>query len=189
MPDDPSDNPRGDLLLGAARIFAGWYQIVVCSDPDGFRDEDNWTEEAVRRGFAGGPTYRMIGTDADLNDHWVELVASVTPPDLDAWDRVICCYLFCTDGHVGVGSVIERAPSIPATIPPGDYSIYAAARNLGVDRQVLGEDRDISDAELATRKDIEWYRIFLIPGVPEREGRLKDSISARDLAGTGPATH
>jgi len=65
-----------DQLLGAARVFASHYQIVVCDDPARtITDDENWDREKAAQGFAGAPTFRMVGTDADLNDHWVELVA------------------------------------------------------------------------------------------------------------------
>jgi hypothetical protein len=72
-------------------------------------------------------------------------------------------------------SVISDAPAISAEIGKGDYAAYIAGQNLGVDQLSLGEDGQLTDAELAARKDLEWYRIFVVPGVPHREGRLKDT--------------
>jgi hypothetical protein len=62
-------------------VFASNYQIVVCDDPARtIGDDENWNGEKVSQGFAGAPTFRMVGTEADLNDHWVELVAASQPP-------------------------------------------------------------------------------------------------------------
>ena len=165
-----------EIRIGAARLFASHYQIVVCDDPfRPLRDDENWNDEAVRRGFAGAPEFRVIGTEADLNDHWIELYASDEPPPLDAWQRVTCVHFRSSTGQVHVMSVIDSVPAISAEIGKGDYAAYIAGQNLGIDQLSLGEDGQLTDAELAARKDLEWYRIFVVPGVPHREGRLKDT--------------
>jgi hypothetical protein len=69
-------------------------------------------------------------------------------------------------------SLIDQVPPISAEIARGDYAVYVAGQNLGIDQHSLGEDKELSDAEIAARKDLEWYRIFLVPGLPGREGRL-----------------
>jgi hypothetical protein len=38
----------------------------------------------------------------------------------------------------------------------------------------LGEEGETSDEELAGRKDVQWHRIFVVPGAPREEGRIKD---------------
>lgn len=162
-------------LLGAARIFASNYQIVVCDDPSRpLEDEENWDAEKSKRGFAGVPTFRMIGTEADLNDHWVELVSSDQPPSLDEWQRITCVHFHCGSGQIHVMSVIDRDPSFSVEIEPGEYAIYAAGQNLGTDQLSLGETAKLSDSEIAERRDIEWYRLFLVPGQPDFEGRVVD---------------
>jgi hypothetical protein len=72
----------------------------------------------------------MIGTEADLNDHWM--------------------------------SVIDNVPVISAEIGKGDYAAYIAGQNLGFDQLSLGEDGKLTDAELAARKDLEWYRTLVM---------------------------
>jgi hypothetical protein len=68
-------------LLGAARIFAIHYQLGVCDDPSRpLADEENWTRGRMLQGIAGAPAFRMVGTEADLNDPWIELYASDQPP-------------------------------------------------------------------------------------------------------------
>ncbi|WP_210345237.1 competence protein ComJ [Bradyrhizobium sp. CCBAU 53340] len=162
-------------LLGAARAFASHYQIVVCDDPfTPLVDDENWDAEKTKRGFAGLPAFRMIGTEADLNDHWVELVSSDRPPSSDEWQRITCVHFHSGSGRIHVMSVIDNDPPISADIERGDYAVYAAAQNLGIDQSSLGESGKFSDAEIAERRDIEWYRLFLVPGKPEFEGRVVD---------------
>jgi hypothetical protein len=165
----------GEGLLGAARIFASHYQLVVCDDPSRpLADEENWTREKTLQGFAGAPAFRMVGTEADLNDHWIELYALDQPPRFDEWQRVTCVHFRCSSGKVHVMSVIDQQAAIAADIASGDYAVYVAGQNLGIDQRSKGETARLTDAELAARKDVEWYRIFLVPGIPSRVGRLKD---------------
>jgi hypothetical protein len=165
-----------EVQLGAARLFASHYQIVVCDDPlRSVTEEENWAAAKTRQGFAGAPCFRMIGTEADLNDHWIELYTADEPPRLDDWQRVTCAHFQSSTGEVHIISVIDHVPVISADIAEGDYALYVAGQNLGVDQLRLGEDNRLSDAELAIRKDLEWYRLFLVPGAPAREGRLKDA--------------
>jgi hypothetical protein len=164
-----------EVLLGAARIFASHYQIVVCDDPwRPLADEENWTAEKTLQGFAGAPCFRMVGTEADLNDHWIELYASDQPPLFDEWPRVTCVHFWCSTGKVCVMSVIDQEAPVAADIPEGDYAVYVAGKNLGIDLHSKGENVRLTDEELAARKDLEWYRIFLVSGIPSRVGRLKD---------------
>ena len=69
--------------------------------------------------------------------------------------------------------------ALPADIAPGDYALYVAAQNLGVDQLSLGEEGELSDAEFADRKDLEWYRLFLVPGQPAEEGFIVDRPTLR----------
>jgi len=168
-------------LLGAARLFASHYQIVICDDPRKIgSDFANWKDDKGNRGFAGSPTFRSVGTEADLNDHWVELVLSDEPPDLEEWQRVTCVDFRSDSGAVSVMSVIDDVPPISATIGQGEYTAFVAAQNVGVDQLSLAEEHELSDAELAARKDLEWYRIFLVAGKPQTVGRIVDRTDAAD---------
>lgn len=164
--------------LGSARIFASHYQLVICDDLNKFiNDNDNWNDDKVAHGFAGMPSFRMVGTEADLNDHWVELVLSQTPPNIEEWQRITCVDFSTQNGNVYIMSVVDSEPPIAVKVEPGKYSAYFAAQNLGIDQLSLGElsddtNAELSDKELATRKDIEWYRIYLIPGPPKQRGYL-----------------
>jgi hypothetical protein len=164
-----------DQLLGAARIFANHYQLVVCDDPTrSLGDDENWNDEKHFRGFAGAPRFRMVGTEADQNDHWVELVAANLPPDSDEWQRITCVHFQSTTGMIHVMSVTDNQPTISAEIEPGDYAVYFAAQNLGIDPLMFGNDHPLTDAEISRRKDAEWYRLFLVSGKPATEGRIID---------------
>jgi len=116
----------------------------------------------------------MIGTEADLNDHWVELVSSDLPPSSEEWQRITCVHFHSGSGRIHVMSVIDHDPTFSAEVECGDYAVYAAAQNLGIDQLSLGETAKLSDAEIAARRDIEWYRLFLVAGKPEVEGRVVD---------------
>jgi hypothetical protein len=163
-------------VVAASRIFASHYQIAVCDDPNRtITDDENWDDQKYATGFAGGISFRMVGTEADLNDHWVELDVADQPPDFEEWDRVTCVHLRSETGRIHIMSVVDDRPRMSVEVEPGDYSIYVAGQNLGVDLLSLGDDSRLSDEQLAARKDLEWYRVFVVPGAPKREGRLKDS--------------
>lgn len=161
----------------AARIFASHYQIVICDDPAAFTEETTWGDDDVERGFAGNPHYRMVGTEADLNDHWVEVQLCADPPPFDPWERVTCVSVLCSTGKLHVMSVIDAEPPITIDVPVGTYSAYVAGCNLGIDQGSLGEEKELTDEQLAQRKDLEWYRVFIVPGEPSQVGRLKDEPS------------
>ena len=160
--------------ITGARLFASHYQIVVCDDPFAFTEESNWNAADTSRGFAGNEHFRMIGTEADLNDHWVELVSAGAAPTDERWHRITCVGLRCDSGAVHVMSVVDEEPAMTIEVPVGDYSVYVAGCNLGVDQLSLGEDTELSDEEYSQRKDLEWYRIFVVPGAPVQTGRIKD---------------
>lgn len=155
-------------------IFASHYQFVVCDDPGGtFSDDENWDDAKFQQGFAGAARFRMIGTEADGNEHWLEVVTADELPDFDHWDRVTCVPFTCATGCVHITSVVADKPFGSARLAPGVYSLYAACRNPGVDQFSLGEDGRLSAEALALRKDLEWYRVYIVPGEPDTVGRLK----------------
>lgn len=177
-----------DKLLGAARIFASHYQLVICEDPQRMiSDYENWNDEKFARGYAGAAAFRMVRTEAHLNDHWVELVQSNAQPDPEEWQRVTCVDFVTVSGNLHVMSVIDDKPSISATVEPGEYAVYFAAQNLGVDPLSLGElkeknDDQLTDEEFALRKDFEWYRLFVVRGRPTRCGRIIDRQLRGDIS-------
>jgi hypothetical protein len=159
----------------AGRIFASHYQIVICDDPSrGLPDDIGWDDAAISRGVAGDAQTLAFITEADGNDHWVELCVSSAPPDIAEWQRVLVAPFRSRTGRVCIMSVIDDVPVLTAPIEPGDYGVYVAAQNLGVDLNALGAAGVLSDSELAVRRDLEWYRVFIVPGAPPTVGRLKD---------------
>jgi hypothetical protein len=106
-----------ETLLGAARLFASYYQIVICDDPTRIvSDDENWSDKKMECGFAGSANFRLIGTEADLNVHWIELFASDEPPRIEDWQRVTCTHFRSSNGKVHVMSVIDNDPPISAEI-------------------------------------------------------------------------
>ena len=136
-------------------------------------DEENWNDEKMAQGFAGAPSFRMIGTEAHLNDHWVELYASDQAPRLDDWQRVTCAHFRSSTGKVHVMSLIDQIPPISAEIGEETMPCYVAGQNLGIDQLSLGEDKKLSDAEIAACKDAEWYRIFWFRAYPVEKDVLR----------------
>jgi hypothetical protein len=163
-----------EVLLGAARLFASHYQFVVCDDPlITISDDWNWNSRKTSEGFAGGPRFRMIGTEADSNDHWIELVASDSPPNFAKWQRITCAHFHTSSGDIHVMSIIDGQPAISVHVEPGDYGLYIAGQNLGIDQRSLGKVDGFSDTDVTAA---EWYRVFLVSGKPEKQGRLKDGV-------------
>lgn len=104
---------------GECVLFASHYQLVICDDWASVPDEVTWRDGGVERGFAGNAHFRVVGTEADLNDHWVEVVRADAPPALSSWDRVTCVSLQCSTGRVHVMSVIDDEPRITLKVPKG----------------------------------------------------------------------
>ena len=160
----------------AGRLFASNYQMMICESLDRvIAENENWDDEKISQGFAGGISCRLEGTEADLNDHWVELLSSGQPPELSEWQRVTCVSFRSETGQLLLMSVIDDAALLEMAIGKGDFSIYVAGQNFGVDQLSLGEEKEISDSELSLRKDLEWYSVYVVPGLPEREGRIRDA--------------
>jgi len=158
------------------RVFACHYQLMITDDPTrSVSDDENWDDSKIAQGYAGDVSCRLVGTEADLNDHWIELCPTNTPPIFGEWQRVTCVHFRSKTGLLNVMSVVDAEPALSIQVDVGDYSIYVAGKNLGVDLLSLGEDVDLSDSELAARKDLEWYKIFVVPGRPTEQGRLKDA--------------
>lgn len=159
--------------LGEGRVFASHYQILICDDPTYIlQDEENWDDSRSKAGFAGNDHFRMVGTHGDGNDHWVELVAANQSPDLTAWDCVVCVPFVTRTGRIHIASVIDANPVISAELPGGEYALYVACKNPGIDQMSLGENDELTDTELAEREDVERYRVYVVYGRPARTGML-----------------
>jgi hypothetical protein len=77
-------------------------------------------------------------------------------------------------GSLLVASVIDDEPKVSVHVGVGDFSVYVAGQNLGVDLRSFPEEGELTDEAISARRDLEWYQIFVVPGIPEREGRIKD---------------
>lgn len=161
-------------IIAATRIFTSHYQLAICDDTMAFTEESNWGGSDSEQGFAGNDRFRMVGTEADLNDYWVEVAIANEPPNLDPWQRVTCVSLSCSTGQIHIMSMTDSKPPISLNLPKGDYSVFVAGCNIGIDQISLGKDSKVTEDQLATRKDLEWYRIFIVPGKPIQQGRIKD---------------
>ena len=161
----------------SGRIFASHYQILVCDDPLApFNvDTENWDDRARSSGFAGNKRFRVLGTEADLNDHWVEISEAESPPLEHEWERITCTDFESTTGMAHVMSVVDDGPVISISIDRGSYVLYFAGNNMGVDQLSLKEEHELTDSQLAARNDVEHYRIYLVKGMPDKIGRIKDS--------------
>ena len=169
----PTD--RSKSTMNAGRVFASHYQFIVCDDPTRPIPADvDWSDEARKRGFVGSAQKLFVATEADSNDHWVELTLASQPPDLTSWQRITAAPLRVATGAVHVLSVIDTEPRLTLNVPPGDYTVYIAGQNIGVDRSALGEEGEISDEQLRLRRDLEWYRLFIVPAT-YLAGRVKDA--------------
>lgn len=163
--------------LGSSRIFDSNYQLMITdSMTHGITEDINWDDEKVERGHAGDQCTLLIGTEADLNDHWVELYQTDIKPNFDEYQRVLCLHFSSKTGKVLVSSVIDDEPSIEADIGIGEYTIYFAGNNLGVDQLSLGEESELTDYELRDRLDLERYSIFIVPRKPSIEGKIRDVL-------------
>jgi len=161
--------------LGSSRIFASNYQLMFTDSMSReITEEMNWNDEKSLRGYAGDIHTVLVGTEADLNDHWVDLYLTDTAPNFDKYQRVVCLYFSNETGKLLVSSVIDDEPSIEAELKKGDYTIYVTANNLGVDQLSLGEDAELSDEEYKERLDLERYSIFVIAGKPFQQGKFRD---------------
>lgn len=155
-------------LVAATLIFISHYQLVICDDAMAFTEESNWSGGDSERGFAENDRFRMVGTEADLNDYWVEVAIANEPPNLAPWQRVTCVGLNCSTGRIHIMSVTDSKPPISLNFPKGDYSIFVAGSNIGIDQISLGEDDKLTDEQLAERKDLGLFRPYYAGLRPRR---------------------
>ena len=161
--------------LASGRIFASHYQVMITDDPERtITDSENWDDSKVEDGFAGGLSCRLFGTEADLNDHWIQVIKSAAPPEMTEFQRVTCAHFRTETGKIHLMSVVDLEPAISSDVEAGDYSLFFAGSNLGVDQLSLGEDGELSDKDLESRADLEHYVVYIVPGIPEVQGKLKD---------------
>ncbi len=113
--------------LNSARVFASHYQLMITDSMNRMITDDiNWDDDKVKKGFAGDKYIILVGTEADLNDHWVDLYQSDAEPPMDEYQRVIRLPFYSETGNIYISSVtdIGTDPSIEAEIGIGEYTIY-----------------------------------------------------------------
>ncbi len=162
-------------FLTSARLFASHYQMMITDDPRAeITDELNWDDKQVKAGFAGSNNALMVGTEADLNDHWITVYGITETCSFQDYQRVLSLHFVSNTGKIFIMSVIDFEPTISIECLPGDYTIYVCAKNLGVDQLSLEEEGELTDSDLQKRLDLERYDIYIKPGQPEKTGKIKD---------------
>ncbi|BAU13300.1 hypothetical protein LEP3755_38390 [Leptolyngbya sp. NIES-3755] len=181
FPQLSSAKDKSMQLLAEFRLFADHYQFFVydaavdpCpesfySDPDEKRSDLG----SYRQGFVTNGTTICFGTDAHLNDHWIEVFSSVQIPDFGQAERVIALPLKVDSGKVGITNLLYlRKPVKEVTIDAGIWTVYLLAfslgsdefHNRGIERPKLDSDR-LTDEQLRNNWEFERYRIVLVPGM------------------------
>ncbi len=150
------------------RIFADYHQFHLLDGPDADFDLDteNWTKETTKRGHAGNPRYRMIGTQSQYQNHWVTIELSEQAPHLENFDRVIHFLFSCETGDAQIWETTGASHRLRMDLPVGRYDVHVCASNLGTEPEPVEPDGmwpELSDAKLAARTDLERYRIVFVP--------------------------
>ena len=123
------------------------------------------TDEAVRRGWARTETTVYYFTVGHLWDFRLDVIRSSEPPSLANADRVVANTLNLPSGYLAVGNPIAANNMATGIVPPGRYTLYLRAFNLGTEA-----DPDLPDHEFLERSDLERYELFVVPGETPQEG-------------------
>jgi hypothetical protein len=156
--------------IGKCRIFADHYQFYALdSGSDPFADMPEWTKESVDRGFIANQHVIGIRTHAHLNDHWLELWLSDNDPDTKGFDCAIQSDIHITSGRVEIMGLVDSPDEVFGTdVTPGFYTVHVLTSNKGIDQFSTDEinkdnDREMTDEEIESRKDLERYDVVLVP--------------------------
>lgn len=154
--------------IGQCRVFANHYQFYLLdSNADPATDMPKWTDAATECGYVSNDQAIGVGTRAHLNDHWVELYFDDDAPDTSGYDRAFHVDLQIASGRLSVQGLADMEDEVYSVdVPNGKYRVHVLAANLGVDQFSTGEineedDQELTDDELAARKDLERYVIVL----------------------------
>ncbi len=135
------------------------YQFVIRDASSSDMELPDYDDEPFQR----TPNAIRVLTEADLNHHWVQVWSADAPP-APCDDRFVRAPLEIPSGRLLVHSVIDDPGTERAIrIPRGQYTAFICGANLGVDERFLGEDA-VELEHLASRTDLERYRIVLVPG-------------------------
>ena len=156
--------------IGQCRVFADNYQFFVLdSIADPHANMPQWTDETVAQGFITNGNVLHISTRSHLNDHWIELWSSDSPPDPSDFDRTFETDLVLLSGRISImGPVDEPDDVYHVEVPAGAYAVHVLTNNLGVDQFSTDEinkpdDRYMTDQEIQSRTDLGWYKLVLVP--------------------------
>jgi len=151
------------------RVFADHYHFYLYdSEAEPCDDMPDWDAAALDRGYIANPRVIHVGTQAHLNDHWVEVWLAEALPTDDSSDRTFARSVEVSSGTLSVaGPMDPKAEVLEIPVDPGVYSVRVEAFNLGIDSYSLGEldesDAEPSDEDIAARADIERYRVVIVP--------------------------
>jgi hypothetical protein len=153
----------------AGRVQTSHFQFSLFdANVDPGENMPDWAEaDFSRRGYITNGQAIGIGTVADLHTPWIEVFLSKAAPNFDDCKRVLAINLAITSEALILTDIMECL-SHRINIKNGEYIVYSLAYNLGVE----GGD-ELSDEELEKAKDLERYKIVLVPGRTEHEGVIK----------------
>lgn len=154
--------------IGGCRVFADHYQFFLLdSQADPFTDMPEWSEDAVKCGYVANEKVIHIKTYAHLNDHWVDVFLSDSPPPQKRADQALTVNLNINSGCLLIMSSIDQDEEIYSVkVPAGKYTVHVFIHNLGADKFTQdgineSEDDELSDDEIEARYDLERYEIVL----------------------------
>ncbi|MBD2072347.1 hypothetical protein H6F86_00160 [Phormidium sp. FACHB-592] len=186
-------------LLTEFRISADHYLFFIYDtgvnpSPDSFYsdpDEKRSDLGSYRQGYITNGRTICFGTDAHLNDHWIEVYASTQVPAFGKAERVIALPLRIDSGRVAITNLLYLTePMKQVDINPGVWTVYLLAFNLGTDRLFnrgiprpesrSGKQLDqLTDDQLKANWEFERYQIILVPGFQTPVGVLHGTATVR----------
>jgi hypothetical protein len=166
-------------LLTEFRIFADHYQFFVydvgvdpCPESFYSDPEDNRSDiGSYRLGYLTNGRTICFGTEADSNDHWIEVYSSSQVPNFGRAERVIALPLKVDSGRIGITNLLySYEPIQEVAVDSGVWTAYLLAFNIGSDKYwdqgtaSLREDSEVpSDEQLKANWEFERYQIILVP--------------------------
>src|SRR5450756_2327202 len=155
------------MLLVTTSIFADHHQFYVFdSNFDHFKDPDLvWTaSRSLAYGYLASKRAIYVSTVASLNLHRLRIFLNEAP--VLKYERVFSSDLLITSRVLKI-SAPANAPEddVQIHLPCGAYRVSVCSSAIGVDERVLYPDRDepMSDEELFTHDDLEYYDLFVQP--------------------------
>jgi hypothetical protein len=156
------------MLLMTARIFADHHQFYVFdSNFDHFKDPDlDWAASPrLAYGYLASKRAIYVSTVASLNSHRLRIFVNEKP--ISKYERVFTSDLLIASGVLKV-SAPANAPEedVQIQLPCGVCRVSVCSSGIGVDELTLYPDRDeqMSDDELFSHDDLEYYDLFIQPG-------------------------